>query len=112
MPWSGAKNADANIKQVNGRWDMRVKLVLPDHSILERKGSASSRTAARKLRDDLYATYNALALNIIAAIPGEDPLERPRMTLKELAAKCRDEWWPARGRSTDIAEQLIETQIC
>ena len=111
MQWSEKrpKNLDANIKQVGKSWVVRVKLKLPDGSLFESQATAPTKTLARKDRDDLFAVYNNQALSILS---GERDAERERvanrMSLSELAVKCRDEWWPGKGRSVDISEQFFQ----
>lgn len=103
------KGIDANLKQTGGQWNVRVRLKLPDGTLFERELVAATKAAARKTRDDVYAAYNDLALSILA---GEDQrVSKPRpdgMVLQDLANRCRDEWWPARGRSVDISEQYFQ----
>jgi integrase len=111
MQWSEKrpKNLDANIKQAGRSWLVRVKLKLPDGSIFESEATAPTKVLARKDRDDIFAAYNNQAFAILS---GERDAERERaankMSLGELAVKCRDEWWPAKGRSVDISEQFFQ----
>ncbi|MGV3615178.1 MAG: tyrosine-type recombinase/integrase [Fimbriimonas sp.] len=99
------KSLDANIKSEGGLWAIRVKLAFPDGTVFERKGKAATKTAARRLRDDFYDLFNDSALSILA---GETRAESPSMTLGELATRCRDSWWPARGRNADTCEQYYQ----
>jgi len=103
------KNPDANIKKTVEGWNVRVKFLLPNRKVFDRHASASSRTEARKIRDDFYAAFNDGALEIFAEAERSFlPPDRPQLTLQQLATKCRDEWWPARGRSADIADQYYQ----
>ncbi|GEM_PF-822859 len=59
----------------------------------------------------MYAAYNDLALEVLAGKPPEAAKAVPApdaMTLRALAEACRDEWWPAKGRSPDVAEQYYQ----
>ncbi|HWD39857.1 MAG TPA: hypothetical protein VG944_13500 [Fimbriimonas sp.] len=85
---------------------MRVKLLLPNREVFERRSRSSTKARARKARDEIYDVYNARAIELLV---GEQeallPPKAARLTVSELAAKCRDEWRPARGRSIDVPEQ-------
>ena len=103
------KSADANLKQVGEQWNVRVRIKLPDGTLFERELVAATKTAARKTRDDVFAAYNELALSILAGEDQRAVKPRPEgMILQDLANRCRDEWWPARGRSVEIAEQYFQ----
>lgn len=111
MRWSEkrAKGPDANITGSGKEWHVRVKLTLPDGSFFERKLLATSKTLAKKRRDDLYALYNEMAYQMVTQVQEQAlPTKEASLTLKELAEKCRDEWWPAKGRSVDVAEQFFQ----
>lgn len=72
-----------------------MRLKLPDGTLIERELVAGTKTGARKIRDDVFAAYNELALSILA---GEDQrATKPRPA--GIANRRRDRWWPARGRS-------------
>lgn len=103
-----AKDADANLKKSGGRWHVRVKLALPGGQTFDKIGTAATKPEARAVRDDLFAAYNHQARQIISEIAVRDERAEAGMTLRELAIKCRDEWWPAKGRSADTAEQYFQ----
>jgi integrase len=108
-PEKQPKHADSNIKKAGSEWDVRIKFLLPNRQVFDRHAVVTSRTAARKVRDDFFAAFNARCQQIFAeAERSLLPPERPRLTLTELGEKCRDEWWPARGRSADVAEQYFQ----
>lgn len=109
MKWIEKKvrHADANITQTGKTWTARVRFKLPDGTLFERELTA--KTAARGLRDDLYAAYNALALEVLTGVADAGTARlRTGMTFQDLAIQCRDAWWPSRGRSVDVAEQYFQ----
>ena len=105
MRWTEkqAKSPDANLKQEGGQWSVRVKLTFANGTIFERRGKAATKTAARRMRDGFYELFNESAL---ALLSGATEVVVPSMTVGELALRCRDSWWPARGRSMDTAEAI------
>ncbi len=103
------KSPNANLVELErGSWAARVRLKLPDGRAFERERTCQTKTEARRLRDEMYAAFNTLALDIITAESVPDVPEREPLTLKVLAEKCRDEWWPAKGRSPDISDQFYQ----
>jgi len=102
------KNSDANLKKVGTGWYVRLKVALPNGRLFDRDGQATSKGEARVIRDDLYKTYNVLSREILGQQEQEREEAAAGMTLRELAEKCRDDWWPTKGRSPEIAEQYFQ----
>lgn len=105
------KSLNANIMERGGGYFVRVRLVLPNGLGFRRELTAPTKTAARKLRDDIFAAYNEMSLSILG---GAGTAFKPRasnesaMTLRQLAETCRDSWWPAKGRSPEVSEQYFQ----
>jgi integrase len=96
------------VKLARGAWAARVRLKLPDGRSSERERTCTTKTEARRLRDEMYAAYNTLAFEIVAGTDSPSVPDREPLTLRALSEKCRDVWWPAKGRSADIADQYFQ----
>jgi len=104
------RGRDANIRETGGSFLVEVRLRFPDGTRFRRELVAPTRTAARSLRDDVYAVFNEEALAILAGRQQQfgEPEPEERMTLGEMAEACRDSWWPAKGRSVDVSDQYFQ----
>ena len=63
MQWTEKqpKSPDANLSQDGDSCYVRIKLTFPDGTVFQRRGHASGKVAARRLRNGFYEEFNDAA---------------------------------------------------